>query len=232
VPARLPRGVAAKAGPEPPDPSAIAGSGTLGAWVERTTDGALLMLSNNHVLADVNGGKKGDVIVQPGSLDDPRGKGGKVGTLEAFVRLVRRGNLADAAVARVDPEFAPQDYTLPQLGPVKGSYVAPAHELADLIVRKVGRQSALRKGRVQSVVSNLAVEFDTAQGRKTFRFDQVLEVSPGAAGPLGEHGDSGALVLDGDNYAVGLLFAGDGTRTYLNPIQGVLEALKLELVKP
>jgi hypothetical protein len=44
-------------------------AGTLGAWVER--DGEVLVLSNNHVLANSNAGDIGDVILQPGAHDDP-----------------------------------------------------------------------------------------------------------------------------------------------------------------
>lgn len=45
-------------------------------------------------------------------------------------------------------------------------------------------------------------------------------------------GDSGSLVVDRDNYAVGLLFAGDDDGiTFVNPIAEVLAALKAQLVR-
>lgn len=44
-------------------------------------------------------------------------------------------------------------------------------------------------------------------------------------------GDSGALVTDAHRKAVGMIFAGDGEYTYLNPINNVLDALKVKLVK-
>jgi hypothetical protein len=44
-------------------------------------------------------------------------------------------------------------------------------------------------------------------------------------------GDSGSLVVDADNMAVGLLFAGnDVDATYANPIGDVLDTLNVDLV--
>ena len=42
-------------------------AGTLSCWVKKA--GQLYLLSNNHVLANVNAGKKGDPILQPGAAD-------------------------------------------------------------------------------------------------------------------------------------------------------------------
>ena len=43
-------------------------------------------------------------------------------------------------------------------------------------------------------------------------------------------GDSGSAILDGDGLVVGLLYAGSGQATLINPIQTVLNLLKVELV--
>jgi hypothetical protein len=48
------------------------------------------------------------------------------------------------------------------------------------------------------------------------------------SGPMSQGGDSGSLVLDMDNNAVGLLFAGSDTTTLSNPIQSVLDGLSVE----
>ena len=47
-------------------------AGTLGAFVRPRGGGPLAILSNNHVLANENRGKKGDDILQPGAIDDGR----------------------------------------------------------------------------------------------------------------------------------------------------------------
>ena len=44
-------------------------AGTLGGFVRSRDDGSVLILSNNHVLANENKGKKGDAILQPGAID-------------------------------------------------------------------------------------------------------------------------------------------------------------------
>ncbi|MBI2897951.1 MAG: hypothetical protein HYY06_30620 [Deltaproteobacteria bacterium] len=63
------------------------------------------------------------------------------------------------------------------------------------------------------------------------RFDDVIEVQGGSRTPMfSDGGDSGSLVLDGDRYAVGLLFAGDDEATDLNPIAHVLDQLQARLV--
>ena len=42
-------------------------AGTLGCWVKKNRE--FFLLSNNHVLANCNAGKKGDPILQPGAAD-------------------------------------------------------------------------------------------------------------------------------------------------------------------
>jgi hypothetical protein len=43
-------------------------------------------------------------------------------------------------------------------------------------------------------------------------------------------GDSGSIVLDEENYVIGLLYAGSDSATLINPINPVLKALNVELV--
>jgi len=64
-------------------------AGTLGVFVHKIDDPAkaLYMLSNNHVLANENRGKRGDQVLQPGDLDGGVDPGDAVATLDDFVRL-------------------------------------------------------------------------------------------------------------------------------------------------
>ncbi len=50
------------------------------------------------------------------------------------------------------------------------------------------------------------------------------------AGPMSDGGDSGSVILDTDNYIVGLLFAGSAEVTIFNPIADVLSALNVSIV--
>ena len=58
-------------------------AGTLGAVLRR--DGKLGLLSNNHVIANSNRGREGDLILQPGPYDDGRLP---IATLRDFVEIV------------------------------------------------------------------------------------------------------------------------------------------------
>lgn len=79
-------------------------AGTLGSLVTDNTDGSLNILSNNHVLADVNAGAIGDAIVQPGVADGGSAPADTIATLKRFVMLNAAGNIVDAAIGQViDP---------------------------------------------------------------------------------------------------------------------------------
>ncbi|MGQ0834838.1 MAG: hypothetical protein ACT4O5_07940 [Gammaproteobacteria bacterium] len=60
-------------------------AGTLGCLVRK--NGALLILSNNHVLANSNDAQQGDAILQPGPIDGGRFPGDHIANLEAFVPI-------------------------------------------------------------------------------------------------------------------------------------------------
>jgi hypothetical protein len=61
------------------------------------------MLSNNHILANVNIASPGDAILQPGSRDGGIVPADVVGTLHKFHVLQPSGNLVDAVVANFNP---------------------------------------------------------------------------------------------------------------------------------
>lgn len=76
-------------------------AGTFGAVMVDNTDGANVILSNNHVLARVNAGVAGEVVVQPGVFDGG-GAGDRIGALKRFVMLNATGNIVDGAIASID----------------------------------------------------------------------------------------------------------------------------------
>ncbi|WP_050778036.1 hypothetical protein [Micromonospora sp. ATCC 39149] len=76
-------------------------AGTLGSLVTDNTDGAWCLLSNNHVLANVDAGRVGDAIVQPGPYDGGVAPADTIGTLRRFVPLEAAGNTVDGAIAQV-----------------------------------------------------------------------------------------------------------------------------------
>ncbi|MDR3635326.1 MAG: hypothetical protein P4L84_16095 [Isosphaeraceae bacterium] len=208
-------------------------AGTLGGFVRSRDDGSVLVLSNNHVLANENKGRKGDPILQRGAIDGGQNPADKVGTLLRFVRVKREGiNLVDCAVATIDPGISFDARTLTGLGKLAGlgdAVLAPGGA-----VSKVGRTTVKTDGRISAFeLDDVVVQFDAG----LLRFNSQVEIEGAGDDPFSQGGDSGSLIVDAGHRAVGLLFAGGdqgGTNgkglTYANPLRAVLDALKVDLV--
>ncbi|MDA8333884.1 MAG: hypothetical protein M0Z41_02660 [Peptococcaceae bacterium] len=232
-------------------------AGTLGAVVRDRSTGKMLILSNNHILANGTTGfdsraTKGDPIFQPGSYDGG-GEADRIGTLYRFVGVFRAEeealhcpvaqaaarnastllsvlrpdyrlklfkafaaeNTVDCALALPDsPNLV--DPAIVEIGPVRGMAEVKPNET----VKKSGRTTGLTTGRVIAVGTSLKVAMENDQ--EAWFGDQV--VTDMKCGP----GDSGSLVLNGNNQAVGLLFAGSEKYTIFNRIQNVIDALQVD----
>jgi hypothetical protein len=208
-------------------------AGTLGCFVKARSGGAVHFLSNNHVLANENRGRRDDAIVQPGRLDDGASPEDAVGSLATFIRLKRVGaNVCDAALGRPAEGVAWDATTLQGLGALAGVGDLVVSEGAD--VAKIGRTTGLTRGRVTAFeMDNVVVGFAMGQ----LRFDGQIEIEDADTEPFCRGGDSGSLIVDGERRAVALLFAGGdlgGSNgkglTYANPFQAVCDALKVDLL--
>lgn len=208
-------------------------AGTLGGFVRSRDDGSVLILSNNHVLANENKGKKGDPILQPGAIDGGGNPEDRVGELLRFVRFKREGaNLVDCAVSTIDPEISFDPRALKGVGKLAGLGDAILADAA--AVSKVGRTTGTTEGRVTAFeLDDVVVQFDTG----LLRFDCQIEIEGAGDAPFSLGGDSGSLIVDADRHAVGLLFAGGdhgGTNgkglTFANTLRSVLDALEVDLV--
>lgn len=224
-------------------------AGTLGCLVKR--DGQVYILSNNHVLADSNNASIGSNILQPGKYDGgtladrialltdfvPIEFGGepsdcKVGktiakllNLSAFatkrqsrmrvINAEQAENLVDAAIALPINE-ADVDEEILEIGVPVGI----AEGALGMQIQKSGRTTGLTKGEILQV--DVAVKVQYGGGKTALFVDQLM------AGEMCSGGDSGSAVLDMKNNVVGLLFAGSDKSTIMNPIQHVIELLKLE----
>jgi hypothetical protein len=212
-------------------------AGTFGAVVMDQKTKKPLLLSNNHVFANSSGAggrqrraRKGDLILQPGPYDGGT-KDDAIAKLERFVPLKmlenRRVevkdlaetspvNLVDAAVAKpIDPEQIKTPIWA--VGEVQGTGEADL----GMKVQKSGRTTGHSWGTVELL--QMAVQVDYGEGRvATFQGQIGLSA-------MSQGGDSGSLVLDEKNKAIGLLFAGSPFITICSPIEMVLEQLKVEL---
>lgn len=203
-------------------------AGTLGVIARRS--GARMILSNNHVLANSNDAAVGDPLLQPGAHDGGTSND-RIATLDRFVPIVFDGfwdwllslfgivrqapNVVDAALGKPLNDADVSDEIL-QIGRVAGT----APPSIGMSVRKSGRTTGLTQGTVSAVAVTVRVSYGLT---KTARFrDQIV------AGPMSQGGDSGSLVVDSSNRAVGLLFAGSTNTTILNPISEVASLLGLQ----
>ena len=197
-------------------------AGTIGA---RVTDGVrIFALSNNHVFAASNGGRKGDNFLQPGVADGGRDPDDALGTLYDFEPLQFCGGMAcplnkmDAALALTTAEDLGTD--TPEDG-----YGSPRSETFEatlgMNVQKYGRTTGHTVGRVTGINATIDVNYRTG----TARFEGQIIVSGDG---FSTGGDSGSLIvskgfLAADRRPVGLLFAGSATSTIANPIDLVLD---------
>jgi hypothetical protein len=177
-----------------------------------------LILSNNHVLADVNAGKPGDLILQPGPFDGGLFPSDAVAILDRFEPIVLSQfigpgyNLVDAAIAR--PSHG-RNITASIIGAVMPQGVDQAR--VGTLVIKAGRTTQVTVGVVIAVNATVAVGYGLA-GIGLFRH-QILTTAMAAGG------DSGSLLMDRNLNAVGLLFAGSSQITVHNHIADVEAAL-------
>ena len=192
-------------------------AGTLGCLVRDKKTGRNFILSNNHVLANSNSAKKGDIIIQPGAADGGKAPEDKIANLERWVEIdfTDVGNLVDSSLAApvseevVKPEIA-------SIGAPRGVSKAKLK----MIVQKSGRTTGHTMGKIKDVSATMKVRY----GRKAAVFrNQILTTA------MSQGGDSGSLVLDQKNRAVGLLFAGSDLATLCNPIQEVLKLLEVTM---
>ncbi|MCH7925466.1 MAG: hypothetical protein IIC51_08030 [Planctomycetes bacterium] len=209
----------------------VCSTGTLGSLVE-DGGGTLYILSNNHVLAELNQSSIGDDVIQPGYLDDCFNQdpsANVVADLSEFVTLDFSGadNLVDSAIAEIRAGEVDTSGTILDIGTV-GTTTATV--TVGQAVKKSGRTSGLTNGTVDTVSVTVNVGYDPcgSGGQPDFigHFVDQIAITPGSfiAG-----GDSGSLVLNSSNQAVGLVFAGSSAIAIANKIDNVLCAFSTPL---
>ncbi|MEJ2207052.1 MAG: hypothetical protein P8170_23465 [Gemmatimonadota bacterium] len=212
-------------------------AGTLGGLVRDRTDGSVVILSNNHVLADSNEGVAGDTILQPGAHDGGRSPRDDIGTLKRFVRIEfapGAQNRIDAAIA-APADLADVAWNTVEIGPEtpRVRRILSEDDLGDP-VQKSGRTTAHTEGVVHGMFATVQVKYDMFK-KATF-VDQIIVSQAASEEPFSSGGDSGSLVYDDEGRVVGLLFAGsEGTETepattIVNPVNYVMAGLDVELL--
>jgi len=226
-------------------------AGTLGCLVKK--GGQIMILSNNHVLANSNDANIGDAVLQPGPHDGGRDPDDRIATLADFVPISlieapSECNIANTAAG-----------VLNRLAELMGSNVRMrainiqvSDNLVDAaIARPINEQDVsaeiLEIGMIQGSASGELGMAIKKSGRTTAlttgtieQVDVTVNVQYGAgriarftdqlmAGAMSQGGDSGSAVLDEQNRLVGLLFAGSDNSTIINRIENVFTALGIGL---
>jgi hypothetical protein len=196
-------------------------TGTIGAVVRKGKH--LYLLSNSHIMALSGRARKGDVVICPGVLDRGRAPRDLVARLSAFKKFIVGGsfvNHADCAIAKPTTGRLPDvSCHIKGLGVPRGT-TKPRRGMA---VVKVGRTTGKTTGKILDANFSLVLRYPGV-GLVGFA-DQVLCTK------FTKRGDSGSLVLErGTRKAVGLHFAGAKGGSVFNPIDTVLQTLKVTLV--
>lgn len=195
-------------------------AGTLGAIVIDNANNQHAALTNFHVACVDSTWHVGDRMVQPSRIDTGVPPGDEFG---AIVRATLSMNI-DGALVSIDPGHA-NVCTIAEIGSVKGTRTATL----GMAVRKRGRTTGLTYGSVDGLNSTVNVDYGDGIGVHTLS-NQISIRTDTSHNPLfSDHGDSGSVIVDGDGYVVGLLFAGSGSNTVANPIAAVLSELNISM---
>lgn len=223
-------------------------AGTLGCLVKK--DGEFYILSNNHVLANVNSANIGDAIIQPGSYDGGKFPDDHIANLSDFVPIQISGlvpsdcNVA-GVVADVLNTYARFIGSSTQLQAVRAQ---AAENLVDCAIAKpllpdyvideifgIGAiqgvaegelgMSIKKSGRTTGLTTGTIEQVDVTANVQMGSGQYAMFTDQLMAGAMSQPGDSGSAVLDDQDRLVGLLFAGSDTTTLFNRIQNVFTAL-------
>lgn len=226
-------------------------AGTLGMWAKRRSVWGVL--SNNHVLGNINKGKIGDPIYQPGPVD-----GGTSKNTKAILKILPLISLVDTSDCKIANSLAKILNTIARLLGRKTRLVTEVAADLNLVdcawaealdekfvdpkilgigtpkgecelmvgdmVKKSGRSSEFNYGTVSSV--DAAINVSMNDGRIGMFTDQVEFDTPGFIIP----GDSGSVILNIDDKVGGLGFAGNEDRSYANKYHNVKKALELDTI--
>ena len=208
-------------------------AGTLGCLARgrrRPRSRRVLVLSNNHVLANSNNARFGNSIIQPGRVDGGRHPRDRIAILERFVPIKFNGgsNFVDCATGWAWHKLVRRELLIRARARrfIRiGSRPCPPRR--NQPVFKTGRTTQLTVGRVRDTSVTIRVNY--GRGRVALFRDQIAIRS--RRGLFSRGGDSGSVVVENSRRRcpVGLLFAGGGGTTFANKMTRVVRALDINL---
>jgi hypothetical protein len=241
-------------------------SGTIGYFCTRKSKlprrKEVHLLSNSHVFADLRKAAvdEGDLIMQPSPGEPANNR--PIGALVNFSALkfdgdVKEPNHVDAAIAKLWGPH-PHKPVIPLIGAVKGHVEKKDVEVGEA-ARKFGRTTGYTEGFIFSIYLDIWIKYDRTGQSAFFQNQFLIEPALPKFTKFVAKGDSGSLLVDANQHAIGLIFAGmseapEATKALqqnetiaetkaatnppqriesygvANPISEVLERLKIELL--
>jgi hypothetical protein len=201
-------------------------AGTLGIFVrpENSPAGAYRnFLSCNHVLANFGITAPYAPILQPSFIGGGRWPANWIGSLAEFAPIDFRMdalNSIDAAVGYF-PSPVIENIVF-GIGAV-GGLLRRAQIQPDLHVRKFGAGSGLTEGNVIAFPTFLKINYAPLGGGVALYRDQIVADCPAC------YGDSGSVIFDNENFAVGHIFGGALTHSFCNPMEDTLAYFGMSL---
>lgn len=198
-------------------------AGTLGAFV-RDAQGRLYLLSAASILgsADCTQVSPDTQVIQPGQHDGGLVPDDVVGHFARCLPLADGASVANfAGLARL-ADGVTFETIIPGIGPIRGIRTPTP----GMSVRKLGRTTGLTTGEIQKVGQSVPIAVPQPDADKV----SMPFVNAVVTSPMSDAGDSGALVVDEEGYAIGIVVAGSKTTSLLAPIQDVLDNLGVQLV--
>jgi hypothetical protein len=210
-------------------------AGTIGCFARGRSSprsNRVLMLSNNHVLANSNNASLNDNILQPGPYDGGKNPADRIAILERWVNINFSGgvNYVDCATGWCWSNLVKYPYLMYLSGSTPVYFRISSTPVAcqrNMAVGKTGRTTQLRRGVVTDCSATIRVNYG---GGKVALFSDQIGIR-GVGGDFSAGGDSGSLIWtwDARRNPVGLLFAGGGGMTFANKIPRVLSALDIAI---
>lgn len=238
--------------------------GTIGYFCRRKSilprpNKEVYLLSNSHVFVDLKKGAidEQDLIMQPSPGEAAAKRA--VGELAFFspIKLendTNEANFVDAALAKLWKQEQHRQM-IPMIGAVRGFARREDVEVGET-ARKFGRTTGFTGGKISSIYLDIWIKYDRTGQNAFFKNQFLIEPDKPFYEKFVDKGDSGSLLVDAENYASGLIFAGANASRSLqakssektnennevnvlkrvencgvaNPISDVLTKLKMELL--
>lgn len=202
-------------------------SGTLGCLVKYNQSETPVWLTCYHVVKSQNQIWEGyNAAVQVDMVEQPN----DVNRIIGRVREAKRNIRLDIAV--IEPFLDRTEITpdIVEIGKVTlAREVTLKDEKNKTGVKKFGKNTGFTRGQIDTLSYAAAINYH--DGRKPHTLFNLIRIKPlDASKPFSRPGDSGSLVVDNDNQAIGMIVAGsdDGMFSYAMPISSIFNEFSLK----